>query len=117
MKLIKLTSLLSLVGLLAVALPERAQAGRSFGFEPFGLVTFNILMVENTKGGNPHKERFNTQALMELVLDAMQSNEGFCDGTNVSFTLPAGAYLYFDGSSFLIRSADGSLFRNLTENW
>jgi hypothetical protein len=121
MKLIKITSLFSLVGLLAFSSPQTVRAGTNSGFffPPFGKVTLNGLFVEgNVKasaapngfpsGGDKHN--FDTRSLMELCINAINDNEGS------DFKFPLGGDLFFDGSDFLIRNPDGSTFLNLSDS-
>src|SRR4051812_23800059 len=120
MKFIKTTSLLSLLGLLALTSPQNTQAGgppppTTFPFPPFGRVTLNIKMSEPQKGGPTRQGRFDTAALMQLIVDAMNQNEGFALGTNL-YVLPATPVLWFDGFDFHIRGADGSGDINITDS-
>jgi hypothetical protein len=120
MKLTKITSLFSLVGLLAFASqPARAGTNSGFFFPPFGTVTLNGVFVESpvkssiTQNGFPtggNKHGFDTRYIMELCINAINDNEGS------DFRFPLGASLFFDGSNFLIRNADGSVFLNLSDS-
>jgi hypothetical protein len=108
LKTMKLSKLVSLISLLTLITISSASAQ---GPAPFGKVRLNGTIYEEAdRNGKQQKADFHTKDIMQLVVDAINTHE------DTSYVIPKGAYLSFNGSDMEIRTADGSLFLNLSNS-
>src|SRR6185295_2906190 len=112
MKLSKIASVVSLLGLLVFSSPNSNAGGGPSGFftTPFGKLQIKIQVHEQNFGSPAKTTWIDNGALMRLVIECINSNE------KANYTLPSGAHFWFTGSQVLIRDGDGNTFLNLSSS-